>query len=63
MTPTIGGKPKSRKVIGYVKAVLALEVVQKKRTERYERYVRPLDVKGDALAVATAGRPQGPVRT
>ena len=34
----------SRKVVnGYVKAVLALEAVRRKREARYERVVRPLD--------------------
>jgi hypothetical protein len=34
----------SRKVNGYVKAVLALEAVRRKREARYERVVRPLGV-------------------
>jgi hypothetical protein len=36
-------RSKSRKVNGYVRAVLALEAVRWKREERYDRYVRPLD--------------------
>ena len=46
----------SRKVNGYVKAVLALEAVRRKREERYERVVRPLDRKRDALTVEVATR-------
>ena len=46
----------SRKVNGYVKAVLALEAVRRKREERYERVVRPLDRKCDALTVEAATR-------
>ena len=34
----------------YVKAVLALEPVRRKREERYERYVRSLDRKRDTRA-------------
>jgi hypothetical protein len=37
-------------VNGYVKAVLALETVRRKREERYDRHVRPLDRKRDILA-------------
>ena len=33
-------KSRSRKVNGYVKAMLALEAVRKKRDDRYDRYVR-----------------------
>ncbi len=40
----------SRKVNGYVTAVLALEAVRKKREDRYERVVHPLDRKRDQLA-------------
>jgi hypothetical protein len=40
----------SRKVNGYVKAVLRLEEVRRKREERYDRYVRPLDRRRDVLA-------------
>ena len=47
-------KSKSRKVNGYVKAVVALEAVTKKRDERYERYVRALDVRRDRLAAEVA---------
>ena len=46
----------SRKVNGYVKAVLALEAVRRKREARYERVVRPLDRKRDALTVEVATR-------
>ena len=45
-----------RKVAGYVKAVLALEAVERKRAERYDRYVRPLDAKRDALRADVALR-------
>ena len=41
---------------GYVKAVLALEAVRKKRVARYDRLVRPLDRKRDELAAAVATR-------
>jgi hypothetical protein len=37
----------SRKVNGYVNAVLALEAVRKKRETCYERFVRPLDRRRD----------------
>jgi hypothetical protein len=52
------GVPKSvsRKVNGYVKAVLRLEEVRRKREERYDRYVRPLDRKREALAAEVAVR-------
>jgi len=43
-------------VNGYVKAVLALEAVRRKREERYERVVRPLDRKRDALAAEVGTR-------
>ena len=46
----------SRKVNGYVKAVVALEAVRRKREERYERVVRPLDRKRDGLAAEVATR-------
>lgn len=46
----------SRKVNGYVKAVLALEAVRKKREDRYARVVRPLDRRRDALAAEVATR-------
>jgi hypothetical protein len=46
----------SRKVNGYVKAVLALDAVRKKREARYERVVRPLDRRRDALAAEVATR-------
>ena len=46
----------SRKVNGYVRAVLALEAVRKKRDDRYERVVRPLDRRRDQLAAEVATR-------
>ena len=50
------GKSRSRKVNGYVKAVLALEAARRKREDRYERLVRPLDRKRDELAARVATR-------
>ncbi len=47
-------KSRSRKVNGYVKAVLALEPVRRKRDDRYDRFVRPLDRKRDELAAEVA---------
>ena len=41
---------------GYVKAVLALDAVRRKRDERYDRFVRPLDRKRDQLAAEVATR-------
>ncbi len=55
MTPVIS-KSRSRKVNGYVKAMLALEAVGKKREDRYDRFVRPLDRKRDRLAGEVATR-------
>jgi hypothetical protein len=49
-------KSRSRKVNGYVKAVLALEAVRRKREDRYERFVRPLDRKRDELVAEVAAR-------
>jgi hypothetical protein len=46
----------SRRVHGYVKAVLALEAVRRKREERYDRYVCPLDRKRDVLAAEVGTR-------
>ena len=46
----------SRKVNGYVKVVLALEAVRKRREDRYERVVRPLDRRRDELAAEVATR-------
>jgi len=46
----------SRKVNGYVKAVVAFEAVRRKREERYARVVRPLDRKRDELAAEVATR-------
>ena len=50
----------SRKVNGYVKAVVALEAVRRKREERYEGVVRPLDRKRDELAAEVATRRRAP---
>ena len=50
----------SRKVNGYVKAVLALGAVRRKREDRYARVVRPLDRRRDELAAEVAGRPPTP---
>ncbi len=55
MTQTIP-RSKSRKVNGYVKAVLALEAVRRRREERYDRYVRPLDRRRDVLVAEVAAR-------
>jgi hypothetical protein len=55
MTPVIP-KSRSRKVNGYVKVVLALEAVRRKREDRYDRFVRALDRKRDALAAEVAAR-------
>jgi len=52
MTHTIP-RSKSRKVNGYVKALLALEAARRKSEERYDRFVRSLDHK----RVASAGTP------
>lgn len=49
-------RSRSRKVNGYVKAVLALEAVRKKREARYERFLRALDAKRDRLAVEVDAR-------
>jgi hypothetical protein len=46
----------SRQVNGYVKAVLTLEAVRRQREDRYERVVRPLDRRRDALAAEVATR-------
>jgi hypothetical protein len=46
----------SRKVNGYVKAVLALDAVRRKREARYEHVVRPFDRKRVALTVEVATR-------
>ena len=46
----------SRKVNGYVKVVLALEAVRRKREDRYARVVRPLDRRRDQLAAEVATR-------
>jgi hypothetical protein len=46
----------SRQVTGYVKAVLTLEAVRRRREDRYERVVRPLDRRRDALAAEVATR-------
>ena len=49
-------KSGSRKVNGYVKAMLALEAVRRKRDARYDRFVRALDQKRDRLAVEVETR-------
>jgi len=46
-------KSRSRKVNGYVKAVLALEAARRKREDRF---VRPLDRRRDELAAEVATR-------
>ena len=56
MHPTNRMKATSRNVAGYVKAVLALKKIEKRRAERYDRYVRPLDRKRDALIADVALR-------
>ena len=45
---------------GYVKAVLALDTVRRKREDRYERVVRPLDRRRDELAAEVATRRRAP---
>jgi hypothetical protein len=52
------GMPRSssRKVNGYVRAVLALHAVRRKREARYDRALRPLDRRRDALTVEVATR-------
>ena len=49
-------KSRSRKVNGYVKAMLALEAVRLKRDTRYDRYVRAFDQKHDRLVVEVETR-------
>jgi len=49
-------RSRSRKVNGYVKAVLALDAVRRKREDRYDRFVRRLDRKRDELAAEVAER-------
>ena len=49
-------KSRSRKVNGYVRAMLALETARRKREERYDRVIRPLDRKRDQLAAEVATR-------
>jgi hypothetical protein len=49
-------RSRSRKVNGYVRAMLALEAVRRKREERYDRFIRPLDRKRDQLAAEVATR-------
>ena len=43
----------------YVKAVLALAAARKKREDRYDRFVRPLDRRRDQLVVQVAVRLKG----
>jgi hypothetical protein len=54
--PQVIPKSGSRKVNGYVKAVLALEAVRRKREDRYARVVRPLDRRRDELVAEVATR-------
>jgi hypothetical protein len=49
-------KSRSRKVNGYVKAMLALEAVRRKRENCYDRHVSALDQKRDRLAVEVETR-------
>jgi hypothetical protein len=49
-------KSRSRKVNGYVKAMLALEAVRCKREQRYERFLRALDQKRDRLVAEVETR-------
>jgi hypothetical protein len=58
MNPTMHviSRSGSRKVNGYVKAILALDAVRRKREARYERVVRPLDRRRDELAAEVATR-------
>ena len=49
-------KSKSRKVNGYIRRALALDAIQRRRAERYDRYIRPLDAKRDALIAEVATR-------
>ena len=53
---TVIPRTKSRKVNGYVKAVVALEALRKKRDDRYDRFVRPVDRKRDRLAAEVETR-------
>jgi len=56
MTNQVIPRSRSRKVNGYVKAVLTLEAVRKKREDRYDRFVRSPDRKRDQLAAEVATR-------
>jgi hypothetical protein len=49
-------KSRSRKVNGYVTAVLALEAIRKKRDARYARWVCAVDQKRDRLAAEVETR-------
>jgi hypothetical protein len=49
-------RSRSRTVNGYVRAMLALDAGRKKRAERYDRVIRPLDRKRDELTAEVAGR-------
>jgi hypothetical protein len=55
MMPVIP-RSKSRKVNGYVKAVLELEAVRRDREDRYDRYVRPVDRKRELLIAEVGTR-------
>lgn len=59
MTP-VTPRSRNRKVNGYVKTVLALEAVRKKREDRYGQFVRPLDRRRDKLAAEVATRLRAP---
>ena len=49
-------RSKSRKVNGYIRRALALDAIQRRRAERYDRHIRPLDAKRDALIAEVATR-------
>jgi hypothetical protein len=52
-------KSRSRKANGCLKAILVLETARRRRQERYDRFVRPLDRKRDALEAEVAARMRG----
>jgi hypothetical protein len=49
-------KSRSRKVNVYVRAVRALDAIRRKREEQDDRFVRPFDLKLDALAAEVGTR-------
>jgi len=49
-------KSRRRKVNGYVRVVRALDATRRKPEERCDRFVRPFDLKRDALAAEVATR-------